>query len=188
VGGVGGGGVLGGEYRGRGGANPAYRVGVAPPRHYPLPRQFVEDTEKYGGQAQLVPLSNGGFSWKGYAAGIAFPNPTEPNVGVKMAYNGWDAFQPKILNFHAIYWIVDSYGNVSNLETDDTFYRTMHLSDPPGGPVDLPFANGFNYVTRFLVIIPEQSKYTTEMTLRPNDPTRISEVYAFVPALRRSLR
>jgi hypothetical protein len=38
------------------------------------------------------------------------------------------------------------------------------------------------------VVLPEQSKYTTEMTLRPDDPTRIDEIYAFVPALRRSLR
>jgi hypothetical protein len=177
-----------GAYKWHVGSDPAYTVEVGPTRHYPLPRQYVEDTEKYGGQAQLVPLPSGGFSWKGYQAGIPFPNPTEPNVGVKMAYNGWDTFQPKILNFHALNWIVDTYGNVSNLETDDTFYRTMHLSDPPGGPINLPFANGSNYVTRFLVLIPEQSKYTTEMTLRPDDPTRVSEIYAFVPALRRSLR
>lgn len=177
-----------GAYKWHVGAEPEYTIVVGPTNHYPLPKQFVEDTEKYGGQAQLMPLPTGGFSWKGYMAGIPFPNPTEPNVGVKMAYNGWDTFQPKILNFHAINWIVDTYGNVSNLESDDTFYRTMHLSDPPGGPINLPFANGFNYVTRFLLVIPEQSKYTTEMTLRPDDPTRIAEIYAFLPSLRRSLR
>ena len=177
-----------GAYKWHVGTEPAYTVEVGPTRHYPLPSQYVQDTEKYGGQAQLVPQPAGGFSWKGYLAGIPFPNPTEPNAAVKMAYNGWDTFQPKILNFHAINWIVDSYGNVSNLESDDTFYRTMHLSDPPGGPINLPFANGFNYVTRFLLVSPEQSKYTTEMTLRPDDPTRIAEVYAFIPALRRSLR
>jgi hypothetical protein len=177
-----------GAYKWHVGSGPEYAMVVGPTNHYPLPKQFVEDTEKYGGQAQLVPLPTGGFSWKGYVAGIPFPNPTEPNAGVKMAYNGWDTFQPKILNFHAINWIVDTYGNVSNLESDDTFYRTMHLSDPPGGPINLPFANGFNYVTRFLLVIPEQSKYTTEMTLRPDDPTRIAEIYAFLPSLRRSLR
>ena len=177
-----------GAYKWHVGSEPLYTMNVGPSHHLPLPRQFVQDTEKYGGQTQLVPLSTGGFSWKGYVAGIVFPNPTEPNVGVKMAYNGWETFQPKILDFHAINWLVDSYNNVSNLESEDTFYRTMHLSDPPGGPINLPFANGFNYVTRFQVMVPEQSKYTTEMTLRPDDPTRISEVYAFVPALRRSLR
>jgi hypothetical protein len=177
-----------GAYKWHIGSEPAYTMEVGPTHHFPLPKQFVEDTEKYGGQAQLVPLPTGGFSWKGYVAGVVFPNPAEPNAGVKMAYNGWDAFQPKMLNFHAINWIVDTYGNVSNLESDDTFYRTMHLSDPPGGPVNLPFANGVNYVTRFLLVLPEQTKYTTEMTLRPDDPTRVAEVYAFIPALRRSLR
>ncbi|HKD65871.1 MAG TPA: DUF1329 domain-containing protein, partial [Candidatus Binataceae bacterium] len=115
-----------GAYKWHVGSDPAYTVVVGPTHDYPLPKQFVEDTEKYGGQAQLVPLPTGGFSWKGYVAGIAFPNPAEPNIGVKMAFNGWDAFQPKMLNFHAYNWLVDSYGNVTNLESDDTFYRTMH--------------------------------------------------------------
>ena len=177
-----------GAYKWHVGSDPAYTVEVAPTRHYPLPRQYVEDTEKYGGQATLVPLSTGGFLWKGYVAGVPFPNPAEPNAGVKMAYNGWDTFQPKMLNFHAFNWLVDRYGNVNNLESDDTFYRVMHLSDPPGGPVNLPFANGNNYVTRFYVLQPEQSRYTTEMTLRPDDPTHLDEIYVFLPSLRRSLR
>jgi len=177
-----------GAYKWHVGTDPQYTVIVGPSHHYPLPKQYVEDTEKYGGQAQLVPLPTGGFSWKGYLAGIPFPHPSEPNIAVKMAYNGWDAFQPKMLNFKARNWLVDSYGNVTNLESDDTFYRTMHLSDPPGGPINMPFANGINYVTRFQVILPEQSKYTTELTLRPDDPTHIEEIYVFLPSLRRSLR
>jgi Protein of unknown function (DUF1329) len=64
----------------------------------------------------------------------------------------------------------------------------MHLSDPPGGPINLPFANGIFYVSRLMEILPEQSKYTTELTLRPDDPTRIEEIYVFLPSLRRSLR
>jgi Protein of unknown function (DUF1329) len=177
-----------GQYKWQVGKEPGYTVEVGPTHHYPMVRKFVENTEKYGGQTKLIPLPSGGMNWQGYVAGVPFPNPTEPNLGVKLAYNSWDNFQPMILNFRAFNWIVDSYGNVTNLETDDTFYRTMHLSDPPDGPINLPFANGYNYVTRFLVLIPEQSKYSTEMTLRPDDPTHIDEVYAFVPALRRSLR
>jgi hypothetical protein len=115
-----------GAYKWHIGSEPAYTMQVGPTHHFPLPRQYVEDTEKYGGQAQLVPTPTGGFSWKGYYAGIPFPNPAEPNIGVKMAYNGWDAFQPKMLNFLAWNWLVDSYGNVTNLQSDDTFYRTMH--------------------------------------------------------------
>jgi len=177
-----------GQYKWHVGEQPEYTVEVGATQHYPMVRKYVEDTEKYGGQAKLVRLPSGGMKWEGYMAGVPFPNPTEPDLGPKLAYNAWDNFQPMMLNFRALNWIVDSYGNVTNLESDDTFYRTMHLSDPPGGPINLPFANGMNYVTRFLVISPEQSKYATEMTLRPDDPTHLDEVYAFVPALRRSLR
>ena len=161
---------------------------MGPTQHYPLYRKFVEDTEKYGGQAQLVPLADGGFSWKGYVAGVPFPNPSEPNKAVKLAYNTWANFRPKIMDFIAFNWLVDQYGNVSNLESDDSFFRLMHLSDPPGGPINLPSAAGTYYASRFTEVLPEQSKYTTELTLRPDDPTRIEEIYVFLPSLRRSLR
>ncbi len=177
-----------GKYKWHVGSEPEYTIVVGPTRHYPLYTKFVEDTEKYGGQAQLVPLSDGGFSWKGYVAGIPFPNPTEPNKAVKLAYDTWANFRPKIMNFIAYNWLVDNYGNVSILESDDTFFRLMHLSDLPGGPVNLPSASGTYYASRFTEILPEQSKYTTELTLRPDDPTRIEEIYVFLPSLRRSLR
>src|SRR5579875_1331932 len=177
-----------GAYKWHIGSDPEYTMEVWPTHHYPLDRQFVEDTEKYGGQAQLVPLPDGGFGWKGYVAGIPFPNPTEPNKAAKLAYDTWANFRPKIMNFRAFNWLVDNYGNVSNLESDDTFFRLMHLSDPPGGPINLPFAAGTYYASRFTVVLPEQSKYTTELTLRPDDPTRIEEIYVFLPSLRRSLR
>jgi hypothetical protein len=64
----------------------------------------------------------------------------------------------------------------------------MHLSDPPGGPINLTSGGGTYYSSRFMEILPEQSKYTTELTLRPDDPTRIEEIYVFLPSLRRSLR
>ncbi len=177
-----------GKYKWHVGPEPEYTVEVGPTHHYPLYAKFVEDTEKYGGQAQLVPLSDGGFSWKGYVAGVPFPNPSEPNKAVKLAYNTWANFRPKIMDFIAANWLVDQYGNVTNLESDDSFFRLMHLSDPPGGPVNLPSASGTYYASRFTVVLPEQSKYTTELTLRPDDPTRIEEIYVFLPSLRRSLR
>ena len=177
-----------GKYKWHVGSEPEYTVTVGPTHHYPLYGKFVEDTEKYGGQAQLVPLSDGGFSWKGYVAGVPFPNPTEPNRAVKLTYNTWANFRPKIMDFIAKNWLVDQYGNVSNLESDDSFFRLMHLSDPPGGPINLPSAAGTYYASRFTEVLPEQSKYTTELTLRPDDPTRIEEIYVFLPSLRRSLR
>ncbi len=177
-----------GQYKWHVGSGPEYTVEVGPTQHYPLYRKFLEDTEKYGGQTSLVPLPTGGFSWKGYTAGIAFPNPAEPNKGVKLAYDSWANFRPKMMNFHAWNWLVDNYGNVTNLESDDSFFRELHLSDPPGGPINLPSASDTYYASRFTVVLPEQSKYTTELTLRPDDPTRVEEIYVFLPSLRRSLR
>jgi Protein of unknown function (DUF1329) len=177
-----------GQYKWHVGAEPEYTVEVGPTHHYQMYRHFLDDTEKYGGQAQLVPLPSGGFSWKGYVAGIPFPKPAEPNLAAKLVYDTWANFRPKIMDFRAYNWLVDNYGNVTNLESDDTFFRLMHLSDPPGGPINLPSASGTYYSSRFTVVLPEQSKYTTELTLRPDDPTKIEEIYVFLPSLRRSLR
>jgi hypothetical protein len=58
----------------------------------------------------------------------------------------------------------------------------------PSQPVNLPFANGVFYSSRVMVDSPEQFKYLTELTLQCDDPTRVAEVYTFLPSLRRALR
>jgi Protein of unknown function (DUF1329) len=166
---------------------PIYTMNVGPTVPYPMTTKFVENTEKYGGQAKLEQMPTGGFKWHGYVAGLAFPNPQEPNMGVKIAYNRWADFRPMAAHFFAWNWLVDKYGNVNNLRSDDAFYRLSHLSIP-GQPLELPFAKGIFYSSRFMVQEPEQSKYTTELTLQPDDPTRVEEIYVFLPSLRRSLR
>ncbi len=176
-----------GAYGWKVGPQPDYTVEVAAPVSYPMPKKFVENTEKYGGQAKLIPTPTGGMTWSGYVAGLPFPNLSGPDEGAKLMYNLWADYRPRISLFYAYNWLVDRFGNVTNLESADAFYRLMHLSEP-GFPVDLPFAKGIFYSTRFMVLIPEQSKYTTELTLQPNDPTRLQEVYVFLPSLRRSLR
>src|SRR5260370_22586515 len=86
------------KYKWHVGSEPEYTVEVGPTHHFPMDRKFLQDTEKYGGQAQLIPLLNGGFSWKNYVAGIAFPNPAELNLAPKLAYDTWANFRPKIMN------------------------------------------------------------------------------------------
>jgi len=39
-----------------------------------------------------------------------------------------------------------------------------------------------------LVGFPEQEKYTAQLSLLPDDPEKVQEIYVFVPALRRSVR
>jgi hypothetical protein len=84
-------------------------------------------------------------------------------------------------------WSIDRYNNAGEGRGSATAYRLAHLSEP-GQPVNLPFANGIFYSTRYVVDSPEQVKYFTELTLQYDDPTRVPEVYAFLPSLRRALR
>ncbi len=176
-----------GEYAAHVGPGSEFAIVVEPTVHYPLPQKFVEDTEKFANQTRLVPLPNGGFSWSGYVAGLPFPNPTEPNLGVKILYNTWAKFLPWAVHFWSDGMLVDRFGNRSTQRVDAGWYRTSHISYPGFAP-GFSFAKGILYTTRFTVVYPEQSKYTTEMTLQTDDPTRLQEVYVFLPSLRRSLR
>ena len=63
------------------------QINVGPPNVYPLPEPFIELTEKYGDQTQLVRLPDGRWRLKNYVAGMPFPVPREPNMGLKILAN-----------------------------------------------------------------------------------------------------
>jgi hypothetical protein len=63
----------------------------------------------------------------------------------------------------------------------------MHMSEPDQ-PVNYPDARGIFTVGNFNLLAPEQSKYTTSLTLVPDDLAKAQENYLFLPSLRRSLR
>ena len=176
-----------GKYHWHIGSGPEFTIEVAPTAHYPVPAKMQENSEKYGSQTKLEPLPKGGLLMKDFVAGVPFPTPADPNKGTKVLYNAWTAFRPFVLHFYSTTWLVDRFGDKSPLATDDTFYQLTHLSEPDM-PVNLPYAKGAFYVSRFMVSEPEQSKYTTELTIQPDDPTKTLEIYAFLPSLRRSLR
>jgi hypothetical protein len=152
-----------GDYQWRIGSGPEFTITVGPTTDFPLPRKFREDTEKYKGQDRLEKTSWGGYTIKGYTAGVPFPNPAEPDLAAKVMYNGWLPFRPFVSRYYTWDRIVDSYGNVSKQETDDTFFELAYLSD-----------EGYPAVT--------------ELQLQPMDPTKLPELYVFLPSLRRSLR
>jgi hypothetical protein len=168
--------------------DPMYTMVVAPTTHVGAPRQFLADGEKYGSQVRLVPAKTGGHTIEGWVAGPPFPNPSEPNIGEKILFDSWAPWRPYL--YHYMTYginIVDRFGNRSEGSTDATFMNLAHLSEPDM-PKDLPYANGMFYVARFEVLVPEQSKYTTELQQQPIDPMRTPEAYVFLPSLRRSLR
>jgi Protein of unknown function (DUF1329) len=166
-----------------------YTVEVVPTEDFPPPKAMRENTEKYAGQTKLVPYApTGGFTWTGYQAGTPFPNPTEPNRAAKIMYNTWAGFYtPFVLHEWSHNWETDSFGNVLPEDTDDSFFRLMHLSDPPY-PMNLPDADDNIYANRFIQLTPEQAKYTTALELYPDDPVKLTNEYVFLPSLRRSLR
>jgi len=176
-----------GQYARHIGAEPMYTMEVGPATDFPPPGDMAKNTEKYSGQARLEKLPSGGYTIKGYVAGVPFPNPQEPDRGVKMLYNAWTTYRPNILHNLNVGFLVDRYGNKTTNDVDAAFFELSHLSEP-GLPIDMPYAKGRLYATRYYVTAPEQSKYTTQITEVYDDPTRLPENYVFLPSLRRSLR
>jgi hypothetical protein len=179
--------AYGGQYHWKIGGESYFTITVGPTSDFPLPEKYRQDTEKYAGQAQLAKLDTGGWTIRNYNAGMPFPNPAEPNKGMKILYNVWLIYRPAISHYVTRDWLVDSFNNTSEVDTDDTWYQLSHLSEPDK-PVNLPFANGMLFAARYIVAAPEQSKYTTQLQLQPDDPSKLQENYVFLPSLRRSLR
>ena len=169
--------------------SPDYTMDVEATQNYVIPKAARDDTEKFAGQTKLIPLpETGGFGWEGYQAGIPFPNPQEPNKAEKMMYNIWaGAYTPFLVHCYSKNWETDSFGNVTPVETDDSFYHLMGLSDPPY-PQDMADSDGNIFANRFMSLTPEQARYTTALELVSKDPSKLTEEYVFLPSLRRSLR
>ena len=65
--------------------------------------------------------------------------------------------------------------------------RLAHVSEP-GLPIYTPEAKDIDIALYLEIIEPEQSKYTVSLIIYFTDPTRIQEIWSFVPSLRRPLR
>jgi len=166
---------------------PEYTIEVGPTIPIPPPRQFVQDTEKYGSQSRLVPMQNGGFDIAGYTAGLPFPHPQGPNAGIEILYNFYFHYQPHVLKNYYYSYTIDRYYSASVTEALEVFHRLTH-NDDPGVPINNPASSGYFQSVLDEVQAPEQSKYTTALTLFPDDVKKVQEFYVFLPSLRRSLR
>jgi Protein of unknown function (DUF1329) len=165
-----------------------YAIGVQATKSIPAPHQFALDTEKYAGQAKLKPMSNGGFDIQGYQAGLPFPHPgSGPDAGIKILYNFYYHYQPHVLfNLYSV-WLIDRYNNRYVESSAEVFHRLRHVSDT-GAPMTNPAAGSYFMSVYDEVLAPEQSKYTAQLVLFPEDVTKAQEIYVFLPSLRRSLR
>ena len=168
-------------------AGDDFSIVVGPTVSIPMTHQFAIDTEKYSNQVKLDPMPNGGFDIKGYVAGLPFPHPAGPNAGIEILYNFYYHYQPHVLKNYYRSLTIDRYQNESATEIIEVFNRLMHTSDV-NTPIDNPLAGGYFQSGMDEVTVPEQSKYTSALTMFPDDVTRLEEFYVFLPSLRRSLR
>jgi Protein of unknown function (DUF1329) len=168
---------------------PDFYIEVGPTIPEPLPDKYRADTEKYSGQAKLVPYpKTGGYTISGYVAGLPFPDPSGPDVGYKLLYDYYFSYAPYQLFVPYGTLLVDRYFNRADQSSNVIQLRHCAVSDA-GVPTNRPTCSTGAFLTSFFsVTAPEQSKYTSELVMFPFDPGGPAEIYVFLPSLRRSLR
>lgn len=168
-------------------------IHVGKPHVWELPKPYVEATEKYGGQARLTQLPDGRYRLDNYIAGLPFPHPSGPEMGTEIAANVTYRMQGYLtavgidLNNAGAFYTKDRFGSWS-AEIVDAVYRQLDYNWQPGIPRTDPMSAGAWYTEWLMVERPEQSRYTAALTLFWQDNLKDEDDYAFVPALRRSLR
>jgi hypothetical protein len=178
--------LFSGTYPWKIGAGPEYTIEVGPTIPIPLSGKYLADTEKYSGQVRLKKVSTGGYTIENYVAGIPFPNPTEPEIGIKIMYDAWFPYSPFVFEMLFVSTSIDRFNNSSNSTSDAVIWRLNHISDA-GEPLS-KYAPGYLEADRFETLEPQQYKYTTQLSLQPDDPSRVQEMYLFDPSIRRSIR
>jgi hypothetical protein len=158
---------------------------VGPTIIHPLPRTYLEATEKYASQVKLVELPDGGLTLEGYHGGIPFPSPTDPHKGWKILANEWYRYQPHLaVDTHGSGCLLDRRGSI-NCVAAELLDRQLAYNTDPGVPASTPGAEGKFYAQYLMVLEPEQRRYTASLTVSYADPARPEDVYAFIPQLRR---
>ncbi len=166
---------------------PDFKMVIGPTHDYPLPPEYLKNTEKYSKQVKIVDLPDGGHNVTGYVAGIPFPNPEEPMKGYKILANVWWDYIPHLQCGYDKFVLEDRFLSVHEETVLQVYRRTGHISDP-GQPIDDPRTPGIEFTEYLSVLAPEQSKYVAQLSIYYSDPTKSEDLFLFVPALRRSLR
>ena len=167
-------------------------IEVGPTVSIPLPRKYLQDTKLYSGRVELVRLPSGGYVPKGYVAGIPFPEPLKGDPalsGERIFWNLYYRYQPRVQEAANFSYSIDRGGNMTqSSESTEVQSQLTFLSDPGTQQTAADATEGI-YTAKFSEeVSPEQSKYSTILDLLPSDPTRLDEMYEYVPTLRRSLR
>lgn len=161
---------------------------VGPTIIHPLPKGYLEATEKYASQVRLVELPDGGLTLQGYQGGIPFPNPAEPHKGWKILTNLWYRYLPHLsVVTYGSGCLVDKNGSFS-CKAASIVHRQLAFNTDPGVPATIPGAGDKFYTQWLMVLEPEQDRYTATLTISYTDPGRPEDSYVFIPSLRRYQR
>jgi Protein of unknown function (DUF1329) len=161
------------------------KMEVGPTVVNPAPKNYREATEKYSGQVKLVELPDGGLTLDGYRGGLPFPTPQEPHKGWKILADVWYRYIPHLSYISsASGCTVNSGGNI-NCSTGNVVYRQLSYNTDPGVAGDPPDPEGRFFTQWFMILEPEQDRYTASLTIAYNDLKRQQDIYAFIPSLRR---
>ena len=170
---------------------PGLQIEVGLTISIPLPKEFLDDTTRYSSQVKLAETPGGGYVPSGYVAGLPFPHPLEGDpklTGQRIFWDSYYRYQPRVQWAPTFTYSLDSFGNMTQAsEVKSVLSQLAFLSDR-GYPQTVPDSGGFYFVRYSQQIAPEQGKYSTILDLTPADPTKLDELYEYVPTLRRSLR
>jgi len=170
---------------------PDLQVEVGPTSSIPLPKKFLEDTDKYSKRVKLLRTPSGGYVPSAYVAGLPFPRPLEGDPllkGQRIFWNAYYRYQPRVQSARGYSYTLDRYGHMTQTsEIREVDSRLAYLSDPQY-PQTVSDGQPYYFVRFEQQLTPEQGKYSTVLDLIPADPTQFDELYEYVPTLRRSLR
>jgi Protein of unknown function (DUF1329) len=103
-------------------------------------------------------------------------------------WNLWYRYLPRVeINKVINLLLIDKYHQVFSEVAFNDYMRLAHVSEP-GLPIYTPEAKDIDIALYLELTEPEQSKYTVSLIIYFVDPTRIQEIWSFVPSLRRPLR
>ena len=170
---------------------PNVEIDVGPTVSYPVPRFYIDATQKNSSEVRLVHLPDGNNDISNYVGGEPFPNPEEPDKGYKLLADLWFGYTP--------YLSVGGAENPSRTCIQDRFgsifcqrvayvNRQLGYNTDPRAPQQDSQAPNLWLSEWMMVESPEERKYTAQLTLFPRDNQRDEELYVFIPSLRRSIR
>jgi hypothetical protein len=169
---------------------PGQTLPVGPTTPERLPKLFQAATEKYAGTASIVPapdIGPGAVTIKGYQGGVPFPDPKEPDLGTKIEYNSWFSYAPAVVHILADAYLVDRFHDRSPLIVDAVVGKGSYIADPGYAETNPILTDVYKY-TYDEVVLPEEAKYSGVLDLWHRDPVKFTDLFAYVPALRRVLR